>query len=173
MPDSRLSPAALGALGQQAFTEALAGIYEHSPWIAERSWAQRPFASRAALEQALARTLDAATAAEQLALIRAHPELAGKAALRRELTDESQREQAGARLDQCTADELSAIERLNREYGQKFGFPFVIAVKGLDRAAIIAAMARRVGRRRDQELAAALGEIKRIAGLRLAERVGD
>ena len=173
MTPSRLSVAALAALDQPAFTAALAEIYERSPWIVERSWPQRPFASRAALARALEQTLDAASDAEKLALLRAHPELAGAAARRGELTDDSRREQASARLDACPPDELATLGRLNREYGAKFGFPFIIAVKGLARSEIIAALARRLEHDRDQEFAEALSQVKRIAGFRLAEKIDD
>lgn len=168
-----MTPAALNALDHPAFTNYLAAIYEHSPWIPERTWQHRPFASRAELHQALARTLDAATDAEKLALIKAHPELAGKAALRGELTDDSKREQAGAGLDQCSAEEFALIQRVNREYGDKFGFPFIIAVKGLKRADIIAAMQRRLGNDRATEFAEALAQIKHIAAFRLSEKISD
>jgi len=171
--DAALSAASLSALDQSAFTAHLAAIYEHSPWIAERSWPQRPFASRAALARAMEQTLDAASADEQLALLRAHPELAGQAARRGELGDDSRREQAGARLGDYLPDELATIDRLNREYREKFGFPFIVAVKGLTRGEILAAMARRVGHERDQEFAEALAQVKRIAGFRLADKVAD
>lgn len=173
MTDTRLSPAALSALDQAAFTDYLAGIYEHSPWIPQRTWPHRPFASREALALALARTLDAATEAEQRGLILAHPELAGKAAAQGDLTDDSKREQQGAGLNQCSPEELARIQTLNQAYGEKFGFPFIIAVKGLDRQAIIAAMVRRLGHTQAEETREALAQIKRIAGFRLADKVGD
>lgn len=166
-------PADLSALDQPAFTQWLAGIYEHSPWIPERTWAQRPFASRAALADALAATLDAATDAEKLALIRAHPELAGKAAVRGELTADSTNEQRGAGLDQCSPAEFETIQHLNRAYGEKFGFPFIIAVKGLARHDIIAAMEVRFNHDAATEFATALAQIKRIASFRLADKVSD
>lgn len=173
MIDTRLSLADLCALDQQTFTACLAGIYEHSPWIPERTYANRPFASRDALQQALAQTLDAASDAEKLALIRLHPELAGKAAVQGDLTDDSKREQSGAGLEQCSPDEFATIQRLNAEYGMKFGFPFIIAVKGLARHEIIAAMTRRIGHRQAEEFAEALAQIKRIAAFRLREKLGD
>jgi len=168
-----ITPAALSALDQHTFTDTLAAIYEHSPWIAERSWTLRPFASRDAVHQALAQTLDAASDAEKLGLIKAHPELAGKAAVRGELTDDSLREQSGAGLGHCSAEEFATISRINREYGEKFGFPFIIAVKGLDRADIIAAMQRRLAHSREAEFIEALAQIKRIAAFRLAEKISD
>jgi len=173
MSDSRLSLAALGALDQPAFTAYLAGIYEHSPWIPERSWALRPFPNRQSLLQALEQTLDAASHEEKLRLVLAHPELAGKAAVSGRLTDDSQREQTGAGLDQCSPEEFETIQHLNREYGNKFGFPFIVAVKGLSRQDIIAVMARRIERSSSEEFAEALEQIKRIASFRIAGKVSD
>jgi len=163
----------LNALDQAAFTELLGGIYEHSPWVARRCWSQRPFASLALLQAAMAQALDTASADEQLAVIRAHPELSGKAALRRDLTADSRQEQAGAGLDQCSPEEFAQLLEGNRRYGATFGFPFIIAVKGLGRQEIIAALQQRCGRSRDQELAEALRQIHRIAAFRLREKIGD
>lgn len=163
--------AAVNALDEAGFTALLGGIYEHSPWVAQRAWTQRPYASLAALQAALARALDAASAAEQMGVIRAHPPLSGKAALRSQLTDESRREQAGAGLDQCSPQELAQLQDGNRAYEEKFGFPFIIAVKGLARADILAALQRRTAHGRDAEIAEALVQIHRIAAFRLGDRV--
>ena len=133
----------------------------------EMAWTKRPFADRADLQASLAETLATAGRQRQLALIEAHPELAGKAAIRGELTADSAREQAGAGLDVCTPEEFAAIRRLNDAYREKFGWPFIIAVKGLGRQEIIAAMARRLERSPDEEFAEALAQIVRIAGFRL------
>jgi len=173
MPDARISTRALCSFDQQAFTDYLSGIYEHSPWIPQRTWPHGPFADRQALADALARTLDAASDSEKLSLIRAHPELAGKVARRGELSDDSSREQSSAGLDQCSAEEFAEIHRLNREYAEKYGFPFIVAVKGLSRSDIIAAMKRRLDRHRSDEIGEALAQIKRIASFRLADRVID
>lgn len=108
----------------------LDGLYEHSPWIAEAALAQRPFASLAALKWALVRVLDGATLEQQLALIRAHPELAGKAMVAKSLTAESTNEQTRAGLTHCTPEEFERIQRLNRDYNARFGFPFILAVRG-------------------------------------------
>jgi len=163
--------ATLSRLDRPAFVALLGGVYECSPWIAERAWQRRPFGDRAALQQALAQSLAAASKAEQLALIRVHPELAGKASVRGELTVDSRREQAGAGLDRCSPEEFEEIQRLNRDYGQRFGFPFIIAVKGLGRQDILAAMRRRIGRTPAEEFAEALAQVDRIAALRLADLV--
>jgi 2-oxo-4-hydroxy-4-carboxy-5-ureidoimidazoline decarboxylase len=109
----------------------------------------------------------------RLALIRAHPELAGKAAIRGELTADSKNEQSGAGLTQCSQEEFKRLQELNRAYNEKFGFPFIIAVRGLDRGAIIARFAERVGRDRGLELSEALAQSERIARFRLEAMIGN
>lgn len=157
----------LNALDARGFARALDGIFEHSPWIAARTFDAGPFASIAALHDALLATVEYASADEQLALVRAHPELAGKAAIAGELTPSSTSEQASAGLDACTPEEFEQLGALNRRYRERFGFPFVIAVRGLDRRQVIAALARRVTQARDVEFREALAQIGRIARLRL------
>jgi allantoate deiminase/N-carbamoyl-L-amino-acid hydrolase len=160
-----------------AFAAALHGIYEHSPWIAERAASSRPFPSLAALKLALQDVVAKASAGEQLALLRAHPELAGKAAIAGELTRESSGEQAGAGLDQCTPAEYDRLHRLNAEYNSRFGFPFILAVRGptgrgLSRHEIIATFTRRLANQRGDELAEALRQVHRIAEIRLGDLLG-
>ena len=162
----------VNTLDQADFTALLGGIYEHSPWVASRSWPQRPFASLAQLRGAMAQALDGASAEERLAVIRAHPELSGKAAVRTDLSADSRSEQTGAGLDQCSPEEFLQLQEGNRTYGEKFGFPFIIAVKGLGRQDIIAALRRRCGHSREEEIAEALAQIHRIAALRLGEKFG-
>jgi OHCU decarboxylase len=167
----------LNACGEAEFVDALSGIYEHSPWIAQRSAVRRPFASLTALKQALHATVRGANEDEQLGLIRAHPELAGKAAIAGKLTRESTREQARAGLGNCTPEEFAALQRLNADYREKFGFPFILAVKGPDgkgytRQQIIATFARRLNHHRDDEVAENLRQIGRIAELRLNDLLG-
>ena len=157
----------LNAADRAGFVAALGEIFEHSPWVAERAFDHRPFASIGALHAAMVAVMRAAAESEQLALIRAHPELAGRAMVRAELTDDSAREQSGAGLTQCSPDELAQLRSLNARYNEKFGFPFILAVKGLARGAIIDAFARRVERDRATEFAACLDEIARIARFRL------
>ena len=164
------SLAALSTLDQHAFVAALAGVFEHSPWVAERAWHRRPFLTREALHAALCEAMHAATQTEQLALICAHPELAGKAAIRGEIAEASVREQAGAGLDACGPDELARLQALNAAYRARFGFPFILAVRGLGREAIIERFAARLGNAATAEFAEALDQIARIAALRLAER---
>lgn len=151
----------------ERFHTALAGLFEHSPWVAERVVALRPFASVGALHAAMCAVVANAGAVAQMALIRAHPQLAGKAAIRGELTASSRNEQRGAGLDQCTPEEFAEITRLNADYDARFGFPFILAVKGQTRSSILANMRARLGHERDAEIAEALNQIERIARFRL------
>jgi len=157
----------LDALGPDAFTTALGEVFEHSPWVAAGVAAARPFASIDDLHRAMVGVVAAAGRERQLALIRAHPELAGKAAVRGEIADASKREQAGAGLANCSPQEFARLQHLNQAYHARFGFPFIIAVKGLDRAAIIAQFERRLDNEPDVEFDEALAQIARIARLRL------
>ena len=158
---------ALNAMPADAFIHALGGIFEHSPWIPASVVDARPFADLTALHAAMCRALHAAPADDQLHLICAHPELAGKAAIRGELTEDSTREQHAAGLDQCSPEEFTTLTQLNGEYRERFGFPFIVAVRGHTRASIIAAMQARMSNTRDAELAEALAQIDRIAAIRL------
>ena len=162
----------LNALPQGEFAAALGAIFEHSPWIPERTWARRPFDGVDALHAALCATLAASSADEQLALIRAHPELAGRAAIRGELTEASAREQAGVGLDRCSPEEYTQLTALNRAYGAKFGFPFIVAVRGHTRSSIIANLAARLERTPEAERAEALRQVERIARFRLSDLMG-
>jgi 2-oxo-4-hydroxy-4-carboxy-5-ureidoimidazoline decarboxylase len=153
--------------GQEIFVRELGGIYEHSPWIAERAWKQQPFATVEELHAALVNVVSDASASEQLALICAHPELAGKEADEGSLTAASTNEQRGAGLNQCSREELARLRRLNAEYRSKFGFPFVIAVKGLSRYQIMDAIESRMANTRDSEFQACLDQIFKIAKFRL------
>src|SRR5438067_2939228 len=162
----------LNSCDTPAFVDHLRGIYEHSPWIPERAAARRPFASLATLKLALQDAVGQASEDEQLALLRAHPELAGKAAIAGELTAESTGEQAASGLHLCSPDEYATLQRLNAAYNDKFGFPFILAVKGptglgLTRQAIIATFERRLKNRRQDEQAEALRQVHRIAEIRL------
>ncbi|MBV7536365.1 allantoate amidohydrolase [Duganella sp. sic0402] len=162
----------LNSCDSTSFIERLRGIYEHSPWIPERAAAQRPFASVTALKQTLQAVVSAATLDEQLGLIRAHPELAGKAAVAGQLTAESTSEQAKSGLHLCSAEEFATLHQLNADYNARFGFPFILAVKGpagqgLTRQAVIATFARRLKNQRADEIAECLRQIKRIAEIRL------
>jgi allantoate deiminase/N-carbamoyl-L-amino-acid hydrolase len=164
--------AILNTLTDSAFVAALDGIYEHSPWIAQRAAARRPFATLAALKLALQDVVNTSSEAERLGLLRAHPELAGKAAIAGELTQESTSEQAASGLNLCSAGEYARLHALNAEYNDKFGFPFILAVKGptgrgLTRTSIIETFARRLKNTRPDEFAEALRQVHRIAEIRL------
>lgn len=159
--------AELSRLPQDAFVARLEGIFEHSPWIAERAWSAGPFTSIDALHAAMCRVVNTAAPTEQLGLICAHPELAGKEAEAGTLTTASTGEQRGAGLDQCTKDELERLRRLNRDYRARFGFPFVVAVKGLSRHQIMDRVEARLANDRDTEFRTCLAEIGKIARFRL------
>ena len=155
----------------------LDGVYEHSPWIAEQALLARPFASLAQLKYALARVVASADRSAQRSLIRAHPELAGKAMVSQSLTLESTGEQSTAGLTQCSPDEFAQLQRLNAAYNEKFGFPFILAVRGprgtgLSRQEIIATFERRLQGHPDFELAECLRNIHRIAEIRLNDKFG-
>jgi N-carbamoyl-L-amino-acid hydrolase len=157
--------------------QLLDGLYEHSPWIAEQALTQRPFQSLAQLKHAMARIVAQAGLAPQLALIRAHPELAGKAMVSQSLTAESTNEQSKAGLTQCSAGEFAHLQQLNTDYNAKFGFPFILAVRGargagLNRQQIIETFERRLHGHPDFERAECLRNIHRIAEIRLNDKFG-
>lgn len=158
------------ALSERAFVERFGALYEHSPWVAQRTWQRGVDAGCDTLDglaKALAETLSTANPDEQRDLILAHPDLAGRAAARGELTDDSTDEQASAGLDQCTPDELERFHRFNDAYKARFGFPFIMAVKGSNRFLILQAFEERLENEIDVEFARALQEINKIARLRL------
>jgi OHCU decarboxylase len=165
-----ISLAELNAASAGEFVARLGGIFEHSPWVAARVAAQRPFASCRQLQEAMCAAVARATAAEQLALIRAHPTL-GSRGRRAALTDNSAREQRRAGLDACTPEDFARLDRLNAAYLEKFAMPFILAVRGLDPAAIIDCFERRLANEAPVERRTALEEIGLIAGYRLADLV--
>jgi len=166
-----LTLARINALDETGFVDALGFAFEHSPWVVRRAWAARPFASRQALHAAMTAAVTAAAPAEQLALIRAHPELAGKAAIAKSLTAASQGEQASAGLDQLTEAEYQRFHALNDAYRARFGFPFIICVRLHDKTSILAAMCRRLAAEPADEVAEALAQIGLISRLRLDDAV--
>lgn len=172
-----LTLAQLNAATPPEAAALLDGLYEHSPWIAEKALARRPFASLAQLKRALVEVLDDAGREAQLALIRAHPELAGKAMVSGTLTAESTNEQARSGLTHCTPAEFKRVQELNAAYNTKFGWPFILAVRGprglgLARQQIIDTFARRLANHPDFELAECLRNIHRIAEIRLNDKFG-
>lgn len=169
MPSTSLS--ALNRADTPTFTAILGGVFEHSPWVAENAAAGRPYADIASLHAAMRQQVEQADRAARLTLIRAHPELAGKAAIRGELTAESSREQKGAGLDLCSAEEFDRLHALNSAYNKKFGFPFIVAVRGHTRTSILDLMERRLQNDSETEMQECLQQIYRIALFRLQDMV--
>ena len=169
----RLTIAELNALDANTFAARLAHVFEHAPWVAGRAAVRRPFAGRAGLHRAMVDVIGAASEAEQLALLRGHPDLAGKAAIAGDLTADSKREQQGAGLDRLTSAEYDRFHALNGTYKERFGFPFIVAVKGKTKDDILAAFSRRAGNERSAEFREALDQVGRIAGFRLADLIQD
>ncbi len=172
-----LTLAQINAAPAQEAARLLDGLYEHSPWIAQAALAQRPFQSLSHLKHAMARVVAEAGRDAQLALLRAHPELAGKAMVAKALTAESTNEQGRAGLTDCTPQEFAKIQQLNADYNAKFGFPFILAVRGprgtgLARREIIDTFERRLDNPADFELAEGLRNVHRIAELRLNDKLG-
>jgi N-carbamoyl-L-amino-acid hydrolase len=167
----------LNAAGETEAAQLLDGLYEHSPWIGQAALAHRPFRSLSHLKQVMADMVRDAGLEKQLALIGAHPELAGKAMVSKTLTSESTNEQGKAGLTDCTPEEFARIQQLNADYNAKFGFPFILAVRGprgtgLHRRQIIETFARRLDNHPDFERAEALRNIHRIVELRLNDKFG-
>ena len=157
---------AANELSAADFTARYGALFEHSPWVVERAAAMRPFTD---LHEGLMGAVYAATLDEQLALIRAHPELAGKAMLDKTLTDASASEQASAGLDRLTPDEFERFHMLNGAYGQRFGFPFIICVRLTGKVGILDAMEARLANTRAAEIETALDQISEIVRLRLED----
>jgi len=157
----------LNALDRTAFTAALGHLFEHSPWVAEETWLRRPFRDAAQLHAELCATMRGASHDRQLALICAHPDLAGRLAQQQQLTAESTREQASAGLNQLGEAELANFRKLNDTYRARFGFPFIICARLNAKDAILTAMKTRVAHSPEVEFETALGEIEKIAQLRL------
>jgi 2-oxo-4-hydroxy-4-carboxy-5-ureidoimidazoline decarboxylase len=179
----------VNAKDRSAFIAALGWIFEGSEWVVERAWAKRPFATLDALHDAMTAVVASASSEEQLGLLRAHPEL-GAVRLKPDTTDDtpdagsgriqadpvspaSHREQTGASLDTLTRDELNRLTALNAAYRDKFGFPFLYAVKGSTKHDIFGALERRLPSTRDIEQAEALRQVYRIARFRLEEVFGS
>lgn len=152
------------------FTTRFGAVYEDSPWVADGVWADAAVLTTAeAMTKAMAEVVDAAPEEKKLALIRAHPQLASRA----KMADASVMEQSGAGLDQCTPDEFAAFQRLNAAYNDRFGFPFIVAVKGMSRADILAAFEQRLANDPATEFDTAIAQIHRIARFRLDDLFKD
>lgn len=162
---------ALNAMSVQEFTTVLGSIYEHSPWVAERASRSRPFASREQLHQSMCNEVARASAAEQDALILAHPKLGARGRQRAQLTQSSANEQSRAGLDACTDPQYAELLRLNELYMARFAFPFILAVRGHTPQSILASITQRLGNDQASERATALQQINCIAGFRLSDGI--
>jgi 2-oxo-4-hydroxy-4-carboxy-5-ureidoimidazoline decarboxylase len=151
---------------RETFMSRYGALFEHSPWVVERAAERQPLGD---LHAGLMQVVYDATPEEQLALIRAHPELAGKAAIDRTLTKESEAEQASVGLDRLSPEEFAQFHDLNSRYAARFGFPFIICVRLTDKAGILAAMTERLSHDREAEIATAITQISEIVRLRLEE----
>jgi 2-oxo-4-hydroxy-4-carboxy-5-ureidoimidazoline decarboxylase len=171
MPKTALTLSDLNAMDRPAFAAALASIFEGAPAFVAQAWDARPFATMAALHQALVAAMYAAGPEQQVELIAAHPDLVGRAALAGTLSRESTQEQAAAGLDRLTPDDIAAFTRLNAAYRDRFGFPFVICARENKKESILAGFATRLEHTRGQEIDTALAEVAKIAALRLADLV--
>ena len=169
MNSESLSIREINRLDRAAFVEKLGFLFESSPWVAEAAWPARPFADGDALHQALCAAMYAAPIELHVALIRAHPDLAGKAAIAGELTPESTREQSSAGLNRLAPEEFARFTQLNQAYRERFEFPFVICAREHTKDSILEAFVERLRHTRDEEIQAALGEIAKIARLRLLD----
>jgi 2-oxo-4-hydroxy-4-carboxy-5-ureidoimidazoline decarboxylase len=161
----------LRRLDRARFVELLGAVFEHTPWVAEQAFDAGPFHTIEALHEAMVDAMRRAPRERQLALIRAHPDLAGRAAIAGELSAASSAEQAGAGLDQCTPAEFARFQKLNDRYKEKFRFPFILAVKGRSRAEILAAFEQRLDNPPEAEFDEALNQIARIARFRLEDLI--
>ena len=154
-------------LSRAEFVDRFGGVYEHSPWVAEQSFDTAANASPDELVRLFAQCVDAADRDTKLRLIRAHPDLAGRAAVRGELTVESNEEQSSAGIDQCTDEEYAQFVAFNSAYKEKFDFPFIMAVRNSNRHKILAAFSKRIENDAETEFETAMREIHKIARLRI------
>lgn len=164
--------AELNALERDAFVAQLGGIFEHSRWVAERAWPARPFSSLGELHARMVAVVARSSREEQLHLIRSHPDLLGRLPQATPLSAESMREQSAAGLREADDAELARLAALNAAYREKFGFPFILAVRGVVRAQILASLAARLADPPEQEFAQCLAQIERIARFRLEDLIG-
>ncbi len=165
----KITLAVLNGRDQTGFVQLIGPVFEHSPWIAEMTWSQKPFVDFENLYRALCETVNASGEAKQLALIRAHPDLVGRAALAGTLTSASTNEQASAGLSQLSSEEIQLFQTQNAAYQEKFGFPFVICARLNKKEAILKGFELRLKNSRESEIVTALVEIFKIAELRLRD----
>lgn len=163
----------VNTLDQELFVALLGPLFEQSPWIAAEAWHARPFTSVAHLHDTLRAVMEGAPLGQQVALIRAHPDLVGRAALAGTLTPDSRSEQTAVGLDRLSPVEIATFTKLNGAYWERFGFPFVICARENKKAGILAGFRERLNHTRNEEIATALGEIAKISRLRLLDRIRD
>lgn len=166
-PPASLTLDALNRCDQASFVKAIGWVFEHSPWVAERAWHQRPFSSLDQLHAAMTATVVAASRLEQSALLCAHPDLGSRA----RMTDASQGEQAGAGLDRLSREHFDQLQRLTAAYREKFGFPFLLAVKGCTIGDVLSGLESRLPRGDDEEFGEAIRQACRVARFRLDEAI--
>jgi 2-oxo-4-hydroxy-4-carboxy-5-ureidoimidazoline decarboxylase len=171
MNPERIFLSQLNKLDRASFVSRVGWVYEQSPWVAERVWEHRPFATVDGLHAAMERIVQSATAEQQIALLQAHPDLAGRLAQEGKLTAASRSEQATAGLNELTPNEVAEMTSNNTLYREKFGFPFIVCVRLNNIGLIREAFAARIHNSRSREINLALGEISKIARLRLADVV--
>ena len=159
--------------GREEFVARFGGVYEHSPWVAETAWCERPFRGLSELHGAMESAVNAASDERKMELIRAHPDLVGKAAVAGELTPESECEQASARLNRLSPEEYEAFTQMNRSYREKFGMPLIFCVREHSKDSILKAAEQRLGNSKEEEIEMALAEISKIARLRLEDLVQE
>lgn len=173
MPRRLLTMQEINCFDKHQFVAALGSLFEGPPWIVEAAWPARPFEGRDALYEALHAAMHGAPEGQQVALIQAHPDLVGRAALAGTLTPASTQEQAAAGLDRLTPDEIATFTRLNAAYHERFGFPFVICARENKKESILAGFAARLHHTREEEVQSALQEIAKIGRLRLLDTVAE
>ncbi len=173
MSSARISLSQLNAADRDGFVQVCGPLFERSPWVAERTWPRRPFASLRALHRELVSSVANASSDERVGLIRAHPDLVGRLVAGAELSETSAHEQVAAGLDSLSAEEAALFRAYNRHYHDTFGFPFVICARENRKEAILRAFPERLCRQRDQEIATALAEVAKIAWLRLVDAVTE
>ena len=171
MKDDRLTLDEINNMGHEDFTSALSSIFEGPPWVAVETWHARPFRSVEELHAAMCAVMYNAPQEQQVALIVAHPDLVGKAALAGTLSPESTREQAAAGLDHLTPTQVADLNRLNASYREKYGFPFVVCARENKLNTILAGFDTRLNNTRDEEIRTSLDEIAKIARLRLNDKI--
>lgn len=171
MATRQLTLQAINTLDQPHFIQALGGLFEGPPWIVAEAWYKRPFASQDALYQTLCTIMYEAPVEKQVELLRAHPDLVGRAALAGTLSPSSTDEQAAAGLDHLSPEEIATFTRLNAAYSERFGFPFVICARENKKESILAGFASRLQHNRQQEIVIALAEVAKICSLRLQDLV--